>query len=312
MPSKIALALIPTCVLIIAYIALSPQPDNQSSTSSINETNQLVKQHSDAPMRVESVNHPPNTDTDDEQSLSHFNGFIVIEKPQWKFETGISNHVKTLKLQIANGNDEARYIYAKNLRYCFNAPLDESRFEQKLANAYQLEDSSRTIEQITAQYEYCQGLDKAELNSVLIHLEQAAASGHVVAQEEFGRTTSKFYMQLQQGKSLSRNDYIARRDKFLAHKEAFLISAAKHGSISALQQLSNSYHSQNYGLNGHIKSYALNKLIVELTNDDQIYNRYSFFINRQFDQLTADERDKANALSDEWRKQIEKNGTLYF
>lgn len=312
MPSKIALALIPTFVFLIAYILFSPQPVNQSNTLSINETNQVVKQRSDTPIQVKSVIQPSTTDTDNEQSMPLFNGFMVIEKPQWKFETGIANHVKTLKIQIANGNNEARYIYAKNLRYCFNAPLDESRFEQKLANAYQLDDSSRTIEQITAQYEYCQGLDKAELNSVLIHLEQAASNGLVVAQEEFGRTTSKFYMQLQQGKNLSRNDYIAHRDNFLVQKETFLISAAKHGSMTALKQLSDSYHSQNYGLNGHIKSYALNQLIVELTNDDNTYNRYSFFINRQFELLTADERDKANALSDEWLNQIKKNGTLYF
>ena len=148
-------------------------------------------------------------------------------------------------------------------------------FEDKLEQAYQFTDSTVAIERVREQYTYCQGLESENLNAFYTYLETAATQGFVPAQETLGHVTAEFYMQSQGYASLSRDDYIATRNAFTTQKLALLEQAGKKGSIDALIQLSNLHHSQNAGKFGHVKSFALNQLITQFTNNDKIYNRFS-------------------------------------
>ncbi|WP_105172772.1 hypothetical protein [Pseudoalteromonas sp. T1lg24] len=236
---------------------------------------------------------------------------IEITKPQWRLEDGIKSQLSTLKLRAKSGDAEASYLLARNFRYCLFAPLNEQVFEDKLEQTYQFTDSTVAIERVREQYTYCQGLESENLNAFYTYLETAATQGFVPAQETLGRVTAEFYMQSQGYASLSRDDYIATRDAFTTQKLALLEQAGKKGSIDALIQLSNLHHSQNAGKFGHVKSFALNQLITQFTNNDEIYNRFSWFVNRQYDKLSAEEHEKASELLEQWSTDIYKNGTLY-
>ena len=236
---------------------------------------------------------------------------IEITKPQWRLEDGIKSQLSTLKLRAKSGDAEASYLLARNFRYCLFAPLNEQMFEDKLEQTYQFTDSTVAIERVREQYTYCQGLESENLNAFYTYLETAATQGFVPAQETLGRVTAEFYMQSQGYASLSRDDYIATRNAFTTQKLALLEQAGKKGSIDALIQLSNLHHSQNAGKFGHVKSFALNQLITQFTNNDEIYNRFSRFVNRQYDKLSAEEHEKASELLEQWSTDIYKNGTLY-
>ncbi|NQY65276.1 MAG: hypothetical protein HRT38_16455 [Alteromonadaceae bacterium] len=68
---------------------------------------------------------------------------------------------------------------------------------------------------------------------------------------------------------------------------------------------------QKIGEKGYVKSFAFNQLILELTQNNEIYNRYSRHQQKLHSQLTSDEIDNAFAMSEEWLEIIKANGTLY-
>ena len=70
-------------------------------------------------------------------------------------------------------------------------------------------------------------------------------------------------------------------------------------------------HSQNYGEQGRAKSYALNHLILELTDDNELQSRYSWFVQRRESELTLAQIEQAHTLSQQWLAMIKANGTLY-
>ena len=87
--------------------------------------------------------------------------------------------------------------------------------------------------------------------------------------------------------------------------------AAQNGSITALVRLSRMNRSQKLGDNGYVKSFAFNQLILELTQNNEIYNRYSWLQQKQYSQLTSDDIDNAFSMSEQWLEIIKANGTLY-
>jgi hypothetical protein len=123
--------------------------------------------------------------------------------------------------------------------------------------------------------------------------------------------TPEQFMQLAGATELERDAYIQKREDFIQLQLSLLESASQHGSINALITLSNMYHSQNYGADGRTKSYTLNHLILELTDDNELQSKYSGFVQRRQSELTPEQIEQAQALSEQWLAMIKANGSLY-
>jgi hypothetical protein len=76
-------------------------------------------------------------------------------------------------------------------------------------------------------------------------------------------------------------------------------------------QLSRIHYSQSYGEYGRLQAYAINQTILELAQDNDVYNKYAWFQNKAQTELTPEEIDSALAMSQQWLGIIKANGTLY-
>ena len=112
-------------------------------------------------------------------------------------------------------------------------------------------------------------------------------------------------------KILSGKKFIVMRENFIKQQAVFLEQAAQKGSIKALTRLSSLNRYQKLGGNGYAKSFAFNQLILELTDNNDIYNRHSRLQQKLHSQLTPEEVDNAFAMYEKWLEIIKANGTLY-
>ena len=236
---------------------------------------------------------------------------VVMLRPRWKFAGNLIAQLEKLMSAAENGDNEASYILSMNLRYCYSSPIDDIALEQQLEQAYEFSDSEVAVAKITEKYQYCAGIDQKQRTQFYSYSAAAANNGYVAAQEVIGRTTAEFFMQSQGYQDLERDEYIIIRDNFIEQKVGFLERAAQHGSISALTRLSGMNRSQKLGGNGYAKSFALNHLILELTQSNKTYDRYSRYQQKLHSQLTSEDIDEAFAMSEEWLEIIKANGTLY-
>ena len=236
---------------------------------------------------------------------------VVMHKPSWKLDGNFKDHLDKLIIIAASGDNEANYIIAMNFRHCYYAPVDEAALEKKLEQAYEYSDTDIAVDKINERYKYCFGIKQKQRNQFYKYLEAASNNGYVLAQEVFGSITPEFFMKSQGYEELERRDFIRKRDSFIEQKVSFLEQAAKNGSIKALAKLSNMNRSQIIAGNGYVKSYAFNQLILEFTQNNEIYNRYSWFQQKLYSQLNPEEIENALTMSEEWSTKIKLNGTLY-
>ena len=236
---------------------------------------------------------------------------VVIERTDWTLVEPLQTQLTRLKNRAAQGDLQATYSLAMNLRFCSLAPLDETDLDARLQQAYQYKDDGFAIADIKERYEFCQGIDQQQRDEFYAYLETAAKAGYVPAQEEMATVTPEQFMQLADSTELEREAYIQKRQDFIQLQLSLLESASQHGSIKALITLSNMYHSQNYGANGRAKSYALNLMILELTDDNELQSRYSWFVQRRESELSPQQIEQAQVLSEQWLAMIKANGTVY-
>lgn len=236
---------------------------------------------------------------------------VVMQRPKWKLSGNLLSEFEKLKSAAESGDNEARYILARNLNYCFNSPLDNTALDIKLTQALDYSDSALTITRITDKYEYCTGIGQQQRNEFYNYSQDAANHGYVAAQEFIGTITPEFFMTSQGYQNLEREDFITTRDNFLKQQIELLQQAAQNGSIKALTRLSHIGNSQKFGKNNNVKTMAFNQLILELTSNNEIYNRYAWFQEKLNLQLTPEEIDHALAMSEAWLAVIKTNGTLY-
>ncbi|NQZ28541.1 MAG: hypothetical protein HRT55_19760 [Colwellia sp.] len=236
---------------------------------------------------------------------------VVMHRPNWKFAENLVVQLEKLISAAENGDNEASYILSMNLRYCFSSPIDDIALEQKLEQVYEFSDSEVAVARITEKYQYCAGIEQKQRTQFYSYSAAAANNGYVAAQEVIGRTTAEFFMESQGYQDLEREEFIIMRDNFIEQKVGFLERAAQHGSISALARLSGMNRSQKLGGNGYAKSFAFNHLILELTQSNKTYDRYSRYQQKLHSQLTSEEIENAFAMSAEWLAIIKANGTLY-
>lgn len=236
---------------------------------------------------------------------------VVIERTDWKLEQPLQAQLTSLKSRANQGDLQAAYMLAMNLRFCASAALDETDLEARLQQAYQYKDDGVAVANIKERYEFCEGIDQQQRAEFYLYLESAGKAGYVPAQEEMATITPEQFMQLAGATELERGAYIQKRQDFIQLQLFLLESASQHGSIKALITLSNMFHSQNYGEQGRAKSYAFNLLILELTDDNELHSRYSDFVQRRQSELTPEQIEQAQALSEQWLAMIKANGTLY-
>lgn len=268
-----------------------------------------IQEHNPAPLAVENkvaadLNSSPAAPDQAEQ-------MVVIERTDWKLDQPLRTQLPRLKDLADQGDLQAAYILAMNLRFCGMAPLDETDLDTRLQQAYQYKDDGVAIATIKERYEFCAGIDQQQRAEFYAYLETAAKAGYVPAQEEMATITPELFMQLAGATELERGAYIQKRQDFIQLQLSLLESASQHGSIKALITLSNMQHSQNYGEQGRAKSYALNLLILELTDDNELQSRYSGFVQRRESELSPEQIEQARALSQQWLAIIKANGTLY-
>ena len=250
----------------------------------------------------------PNTVQNTNQKSAEM---VVMQRPKWKLSGNLLSEFEKLKNAAESGDNEARYILSRNLNYCFNSPLDNTALDINLTKALDYSDSALKITRITDKYEYCIGIEQQQRNEFYKHSQAAANHGYVAAQEFIGTITPEFFMASQGYQNLEREDFITTRDNFLEQQVEFLQQAAQNGSIKALTRLSHIGNSQKFGKNNNVKTMAFNQLILELTQNNEIYNRYAWFQEKLHQQLTPEEINNAFAMSEEWLAVIKANGTLY-
>ncbi|MBE1299552.1 MAG: hypothetical protein GJ680_06560 [Alteromonadaceae bacterium] len=244
-------------------------------------------------------------------AIDRGNALIVVKRRGWRLGSPLSEHIDALKERFASGNAEAGYLLGANLRYCLWAPVDDNALNAKLKEMSEFSDADESIERENKRYDYCEGIETPERAQYFAYLFDSALAGYVQSQEFIGGITAEQYMKIQSTNELSRDELVAMRNEFNQHKLAFLEAAAKQGSVHALTRLSDLFNSQNYGEKGKEKAFALNQIILELTDNNDIYNRYTFFQERLRAQLNDEELDYAYTMSQQWLNRIQANGTLY-
>lgn len=283
---------------------------NSESSNDIKTTQQVVAQLSMPAIKLETS---LLADESDEQGseVNDSRELIIKKPPNWRFDGVLIDHFTELKQRAQQGDAEANYLIGLNLKYCFNAPLDEQALEVKLAEIYEFSDAGDIQSRVLDKYEYCQGLDLATRRSFYSYLAEAAENGSAYAQQTFAGLTPEFYMKSQFPEKLSRAEFIKNRDSFKERKTVFLEQAAKQGSEQALMSLASMYYSEQVGEHSAAKAYVINRLIMEITQNNDVYNRYAWFEQRQYPTLSDEELSIANNLFEQWLLQIKKNGTLY-
>lgn len=306
--SIIVISFLSTFIIFFTDITSVDSPANIELSSS----NDPLLQ---SPVDIEKITHNPNSISNTEAIVDKAdtqNGqMVVMNRPIWKFDGKLIAQFKKLKSAAENGDNEASYILSMNLRYCYHSPVDDIALEKKLEEVYEFSDNQRAVNIITTRYEYCSGIEQEHRQQFYSYSEAAAKNGYVAAQEVIGRITPEFFMKSQGYQDLEREEFLIMRDAFVEQKIEFLQQAAQNGSIKALANLARMNRSQKVAGNGYANAFAFNQLILELTQSNKIYNRYSRYQQKLHSQLTSKEVDGAFEMYEKWLAIIKVNGTLY-
>lgn len=224
-----------------------------------------------------------------ELQTPHSGQLRAVNRPSWILDSTLLEQLYSLKLAAENGDTEASYILGMNLRHCSFAPVDDADLQESLQEAYQFNDDGAAVTTITARYEFCLGVDSVQRSQFYTYLALAASSGVVPVQEAIAMITPEQYMQAEGYSTLNRDDYLAQRSAFVKQQVDFLESAAQHGSIRALIRLSQLHYAQTVGEDGRLQTYAFNQMILQLTDDNELYNRYSWFQEQAQSVFTQEE-----------------------
>lgn len=230
---------------------------------------------------------------------------------KWQIKGKLNQQIERLASLFTQGDLNAGYSLAMNLKYCLNAPLSQQAYDQQLELAQSSNESIQFIDNLTAKFDKCQGIEPSQTQQFYHYLHASAEQGLVAAQEQFSQITAEFFMTSQQYHALARDEYIATRDNFIKTKLDFLIKASEHGSLKAMVTLSNMYHSQNYGAKGRVKAHAYNQVILNFTDNNKLYRRYQWYIERSSKYLSPEELALAQKITDNISQLINNNGTLY-
>ncbi|MBU2279100.1 MAG: hypothetical protein KKB45_09880 [Gammaproteobacteria bacterium] len=307
------------CCLIIFLTTISRDTSLRVSDDSKPNSQSIFATPIDVAAAVTPKNTMPQVESPGTAASNQSGQMIVVQRPDWALEGQLRTHFDRLQTLAAQGDHQAAYILAMNLRSCFYVPANDIDFEEKLQQVHRFKDSSEAVTSITERFHFCQGVDENQRGQFYRYLEAAADNGFVPAQEEMASVTPELFLNLTGAAQLERAGYIKKRDEFVQQQIGWLGSAAQHGSILALMRLSNmgysqNYHhhqSQQYGALNRVQSYAFNQLILEIADDNDVYSRYARYQQNLQAQLTPEEIEQASRMAEDWLTIITANGTLY-
>lgn len=248
-------------------------------------------------------------------------GTLVLQtRPDWQLSGTLTQALAQL-MQAATYDNEAAYILGMNLQRCQRVPVNDADYQAQLLEVQKFNDGGLATDRLAQGYAFCQGVATTQRSQFYAYLQLAADSGFVPAQEAIARLTPEYYMQLFAGNELTRDDYVAMRSAFVEKQAALLASAAEHGSLTALITLSQRHHAQTYtakhysaqtdALDSRLQAYAFNRVILTLADDNELYNRYNWFVQRAMQQFNPDEIAQAEQIAQQWLTTIYANGSLY-
>lgn len=227
----------------------------------------------------------------------------------WQLNSPLASSIDELLALALSGDSEARFVLARNLEYCYYSARSDQEHEIKRQQALSYSDADSAISRIDERYRYCIDVQPSVFAGFFSHLEASAAAGFVLAQEHYGAINTDFYMKVQGFNELKRDDYIAKREAFENRKVEFLDRAMRSGSINAMARLSQlaSHQLGSYGL---VEAYAINNVIMQLTDDNTLFNRYAWLNEKLEQRLTQTEVLDALAQSQALITTINNSPTL--
>ena len=241
----------------------------------------------------------------------YVHGLKLMQRPQWRQDESLLQSFDKLTAQAQSGDLVAAYVLGMNLRHCYYVPVDDVGLAEKLLQASEFKDNGQALTDIQQRYDYCEGISRAERDGFYRYLELAAARGNVPAQEAIAELTPELYMAANNFAELGRDEYVEKRQSFVRQQLDFLASAAQHGSLKALVKLSQLHYAQTAGEDGRLQAYAFNEMILALTDDSELQNRYHWFQQRALNEFTVEEIERAVAMAEQWLAKINANGSVY-
>ncbi|MFC4654912.1 hypothetical protein ACFO3I_07795 [Rheinheimera marina] len=235
----------------------------------------------------------------------------VKTRPSWRLDAALAEHLDRLLTQAQAGDAEAAYVLGMNLRRCYGVPVDEETYAQRLQQAYDNKADNSSVVNLQLNYQFCLGVSEQQRKEFYVLLAKAAAKGMVPAQEFIAAMVPERYMELIEAAELPREDYIRQRDTFVLQQKSWLEDAAAHGSLQAMVRLAQQNYYQQDGPDGRLKAYAFNQLILNFTDDNELYSRYDRYQQNLQQQLTAEQIAKALEMTEHWTQSVNQNGSLY-
>lgn len=299
-------------VLAIGYVfAIShSQTDTHANVSELVKS-AVVADTANNTEPAESDNRPADVAASNLTEIEQTRALVHVQRPQWRQNESLVQLFEELKAQASDGNTAPAYVLGMNLRHCYYVPVDDVGLAEKLLQASEFKDNGQALADIQRGYDYCEGISRAERDGFYRYLELAAVQGNVPAQEAIADLTPELYMAANNFAELGRDEYVEKRQSFVRQQLDFLASAAQRGSLKALVKLSQLHYAQTAGEDGRLQAYAFNEMILALSDDSELQNRYHWFQQRALNEFTAEELERAVAMAEQWLAKINANGSLY-
>ncbi|REL31096.1 hypothetical protein [Thalassotalea euphylliae] len=237
------------------------------------------------------------------QPIEELTGIDRQPTSSWKLSTPLHTQLAQLEYLSANGNLQAAFILAKNLRYCFYTPSDEESYQDRVNKALDNNEDDHYLAKIAENYEYCQGVMHATKKQFAHYLAFAANQGHLDAMLDYGFANTELLVKVE---SETRSALTARTEVLAAQQE-YLTTAALQGNVKAIARLSDNLWQQKFGNNDGSQALAYLYLLLELTDDSQLYSRYQWQEQRMSKQLSPEKVAQARDLSQDLVRNIISN-----
>ncbi|MBO9491901.1 hypothetical protein J7384_16190 [Endozoicomonas sp. G2_1] len=219
----------------------------------------------------------------------------------WKLTGELNHHLSQLYLASEQGDKQASYLLAKNLQFCLRAPSDQSSYQLAIERGQEQEFDDRYFIELSQRYQYCQGISQNDRYRFVDYYRKAAEQGSVDAMVDYGGNYIEVLVQAHQSADTEK---LSRQD-ILSIQQEYLTTAAQYGRIDALAKLSDGLWQQKFGHNDGVIALAYTDLLLNLTQDNELYNRHQWFKQRMLKQLSDDQIQQAQQLTEELSRKIQ-------
>lgn len=193
----------------------------------------------------------------------------------------IGNEVSTLSVQ-------EQVQQAILSRRCRHAAKTQSELQEKMDKAYELGEPHALIEAMRRRFHQCQGhqVDPDYMAKLLLLAEQDSG-----ALKELWRMGEKNYMREMHYLDLPRDEYIEKRKGFTRAQYRLTEMAAKRCDIAAISWLAGRFQGFDPETErpNYPKAMAYAQAFMDMTQDNQLYNRMQWSYNRMQSQLREQE-----------------------